>query len=152
MSSLEGVATGKPLLGIFSSLEAHSVQGGVEQLDAKWVLVDKKQWTGTEKRRKYLQGDIVLPFDLCLILVGVGSVGISWRAESREVVFGGLEICGGASLVLRASTAETEIRGGEQSENAEMGWSRPGIAWKWKRLRVLLRIEWKARKKHFGLV
>jgi hypothetical protein len=33
-----------------------------------------------------------------------------------------------------------------------MGWSRPGIAWKGKRLRVLLRIEWKARKKHFGRV
>jgi len=72
--------------------------------------------------------------------------GISWRAESRGGCIGWLEICGGASLVLRA------IRGGEQSENAEMGWSRPGIAWKGKRLRVLLRIEWKARKKHRFLV
>jgi len=50
LSSLEGLATGKPLLGIFSSLEAHSVQGGVEQLDAKWALVDKKQWAGTEEK------------------------------------------------------------------------------------------------------
>jgi hypothetical protein len=111
------------LLGIFSSLEAHSVQGGVEQLDAKWVLVDKKQWTGTEKRQKRLQGDIVLPFDLCLILVNVGSVGISWRADSREVVLGGWKF-----VVVRrwsCEQAQQKQKYGEGSNLRMLKWDGP---------------------------
>jgi hypothetical protein len=53
-----------------------------------------------------------------------------------ERLYWGVGKCGGASWVLRASTAE-EIRGGTQSQT---GWLRPGIAWKGKRL-LLARIE-----------